>query len=58
MGSIVNATYLGAMMQYELRGEDGSQLRLIEMNPEAVYPPGEDEVEIMAATHDVVMLRR
>ncbi len=58
VGSIVNATYLGAMMQYELRGEDGSQLRLIEMNPEAVYPPGEDEVEVMAATHDVVMLRR
>jgi iron(III) transport system ATP-binding protein len=58
VGKIISSTYLGAMMQYELKGQDGSQLRLIEMNPTAIYPPSDDDVEVMIATQDVVMVRR
>ena len=58
IAKIIRATYLGAMMQYELEGKDGTTLRIIELNPAAVYPPSEDEVEVMAATNDIVMMRR
>lgn len=57
-GCIVDTTYLGATVQYELRvGND--LLKICEMNPVDIrLPSTEAQVWAMASTHDVVMIRK
>ena len=57
-GNIIETTYLGEMVQYELALRDGTPMRVSEMNPLMILEPGADEVCVMAATEDVVILRR
>ena len=57
-GNIIETTYLGEMVQYEMATRDGQLLRVSEMNPLQILQPGADEIRVMAATEDVVILRR
>lgn len=57
-GNILETTYLGEMVQYELALRDGTPLRVSEMNPVEILQPGTDEVQVMAGTDDVLILRR
>ncbi len=57
-GNIIETTYLGEMVQYELALRDGTPMRVSEMNPLEILQPGADEIRVMAATDDVVILRR
>jgi iron(III) transport system ATP-binding protein len=57
-GNIIETTYLGEMVQYELALRDGTPMRVSEMNPLDILQPGADEICVMAATEDVVILRR
>lgn len=57
-GNIIETTYLGEMVQYEIATRDGQLLRVSEMNPLQILQPSGDEVRVMAATEDVVILRR
>jgi iron(III) transport system ATP-binding protein len=57
-GNVIETTYLGEMVQYELALRDGTPMRVSEMNPLQILEPGADEICVMAATEDVVILRR
>ena len=57
-GNIIETTYLGEMVQYEIATRDGHLLRVSEMNPLEILQPGAEEIKVMAATNDVVILRR
>ncbi len=53
---IVDTVYLGATVQYQLQITGGPQLKLCEMNPRQIRPPAADEIRVMVAAADVVML--
>jgi iron(III) transport system ATP-binding protein len=57
-GNILETTYLGEMVQYEMSLRDGTLLRVSEMNPVEILQPGTDEIQVMAGTDDVLILRR
>ena len=55
---ISDTAYLGSSVHYTVEGNNGIQLKLYEMNPHNIRHPGEEEVRVTAATHDVLILRR
>ena len=58
-GHILSTTYLGATVQYEMRVAADLLLKVCEMNPSDIrLPSNTEESRAMAATHDVVMLRK
>jgi iron(III) transport system ATP-binding protein len=57
-GNILETTYLGDLVQYELALRDGTLLRVSEMNPFEILQPGSEEIQVMAGTEDVLILRR
>jgi spermidine/putrescine ABC transporter ATP-binding subunit len=57
-GNVIETTYLGDMVQYEVATRDGTLLRISEMNPSTLYQPGPDEIRVMARTEDVLILRQ
>ncbi|WP_395732536.1 ABC transporter ATP-binding protein [Prosthecobacter sp.] len=57
-GHILDTTYLGATVQYLIQVHGGPQMKVCETNPQDLRLPGEDEVRVMAAMGDVVILRK
>jgi iron(III) transport system ATP-binding protein len=57
-GNIIETTYLGEMVQYELATRDGTLLKVSEMNPPDILQPGSEEIQVMASMEDVIILRR
>jgi len=57
-GNILETTYLGDQVQYEISTRDGQLLRISEVNPREILQPGVEEIAFMASTEDVVLLRR
>ena len=57
-GNIIETTYLGEQVQYEVVTREGQPLRVTELNPAEILQPGSDEIRVMAATADVVILRK
>jgi ABC-type Fe3+/spermidine/putrescine transport system ATPase subunit len=57
-GNILETTYLGDLVQYELALRDGTLLRVSEMNPVEILQPGSEEIQVMSGTDDVLILRR
>ncbi|MCF7787769.1 MAG: ABC transporter ATP-binding protein [Prosthecobacter sp.] len=57
-GHIIDTTYLGASVQYLIQVTGGPQMKVCETNPQDIRLPGEDEVRVMAAMGDVVILRK
>ncbi|WP_395739333.1 ABC transporter ATP-binding protein [Prosthecobacter sp.] len=57
-GHIIDTTYLGATVQYLLQIHNGPQMKVCEINPQEIRLPGEEEVRLMAAMGDVVILRK
>jgi len=57
-GRIVDTTYLGATVQYLIQVTGGPLIKVCETNPQDLRLPGEDEVRVMAAMGDVVILRK
>ena len=57
-GNILETTYLGEQVQYELALRDGTPLRAAQMNPQDILQPGPDEVPLFAHPEDVLILRR
>ncbi|MFC5456946.1 ABC transporter ATP-binding protein [Prosthecobacter fluviatilis] len=57
-GQIVDTTYLGATVQYLLQLPGGPLIKVCETNPQEIRLPSEDEVRVMAAMNDVVILRK
>ena len=57
-GQIVDTTYLGSTVQYQLQVQSGPLMKLTEFNPFIVRPPCDDEVRAMVAMHDVVIIRK
>ena len=55
---IVDTTYLGATVQYLIQSHGGPLMKVCETNPQEVRLPSEDEVRVMAAMNDVVILRK
>ena len=58
LGNILETTYLGEQVQYELALRDGTPLRVSEMNPVHILQPGTEEIRVTASTEDVLILRR
>jgi len=56
-GHIVNTSYLGSIVQYELAAGD-EMLKVCQMNPGNIRQPSEQEDRLMIAPADVVMLRK
>jgi ABC-type Fe3+/spermidine/putrescine transport system ATPase subunit len=57
-GRIIDTTYLGATVQYLIQVTGGPLIKVCETNPQDIRMPGEDEVRVMAAMGDVVILRK
>jgi len=57
-GNIIETTYLGEMVQYEVSTRDGTLLKISQMNPTDIMEPSAEEIRLMASTHDMVILRR
>jgi iron(III) transport system ATP-binding protein len=57
-GRIIDTTYLGATVQYLVQVTGGPLLKVCETNPQDLRLPGEDEIRVMAAMGDVVILRK
>ena len=57
-GRIIDTTYLGATVQYLIQVSGGPLLKVCETNPQEIRVPGGDEVRVMAAMGDVVILRK
>ena len=57
-GRIIDTTYLGAAVQYLIQVTGGPLIKVCETNPQDIRMPGEDEVRVMAAMGDVVILRK
>ena len=58
LGQIVNTTYLGSTVQYQLQVQGGPLIKLTEFNPFLIRSPCGDEVRAMVAMHDVVIIRK
>ncbi|MEI6534040.1 MAG: ABC transporter ATP-binding protein [Verrucomicrobiaceae bacterium] len=57
-GNIIDTVYLGEQVQYEIILRDGTPIRVAEMNPAEILQPGSEEIRVMTATQDAVILRR
>jgi len=57
MGRITDTSYLGATVQYSLQA-NGHAMKLCDLNPEHVYPPSEQDIRLMVAPKDVIILRK
>ena len=57
-GNIIETTYLGEQVQYDLVTREGQIMRVSEMNPRVILQPSGDEIRVMVPTEDVVILRR
>ncbi len=57
-GNIIETTYLGEMVQYEMSTRDGHLIRISEMNPYHIHAPGTEEITAMVHMHDVLIMRR
>jgi putative spermidine/putrescine transport system ATP-binding protein len=57
MGRITDTSYLGATVQYSLQA-NGHAMKLCDLNPEHVYPPSEQDIRMMVAPKDVIILRK
>jgi iron(III) transport system ATP-binding protein len=57
-GRIIDTTYLGATVQYLIQVTGGPLIKVCETNSQDIRMPGEDEVRVMAAMGDVVILRK
>lgn len=57
-GNVIETTYLGDMVQYELVLREGGSVRVAELNPAEILQPSPEEVRLAAAAEDVVILRR
>jgi iron(III) transport system ATP-binding protein len=57
-GQIIDTTYLGATVQYQLQVLNGPLMKLCEINPQEIRTPSEEEVRAMAGMNDVVILRK
>lgn len=58
-GQIVNTTYLGPIVQYELRVRGDVSLKVCEMNPWDIrLPSSNHDVRAMCSTYDLVMIRK
>ncbi len=57
-GNILETTYLGDQVQYDLVTREGQPLRVAEMNPAEILQPGSQEIRLMTSTEDVVILRK
>jgi len=55
--SVAQTSYLGAAVWYDVRCGEAT-LKLCQMNPEHVHQPGTEHLRLMAATKDVVILRK
>ncbi|MCA1962395.1 MAG: ABC transporter ATP-binding protein [Prosthecobacter sp.] len=55
-GRIIDTTYLGATVQYDLKMPDGLCLKVCETNPRKIRQPSSAETRVMAAPADVVIL--
>ncbi len=56
-GKIEEATYLGEVAQYQLKSEEGTSLRISELNPTELRETGDDLHYAAAEPQDVVILR-
>jgi len=56
-GKLVEATYLGEVAQYGMEAEDGTSIRISELNPEELRETGDETFYAAAEPHDVVILR-
>ncbi|MGC6427825.1 MAG: ABC transporter ATP-binding protein [Akkermansiaceae bacterium] len=50
-------TYLGNLIQYAVELSDGSRIQVTEMNPKAIYEPGEEAVSLSVTQHDTLILK-
>lgn len=57
-GNLLETTYLGDQVQYEMATRDGFLLRFTEMNPRQVMQPGIEEYRANVSAEDVLILRR
>jgi len=57
-GHIVDTTYLGATVQYQLQVQNGPLMKVCEINPLTVRPPSSEDTRAMATMHDVVIIRK
>jgi len=57
MVSVTETSYLGASVWYDVRC-GATSLKLCQMNPEHVHHPGTENLRLMAAMKDVVILRK
>ncbi|MBL9133087.1 MAG: ABC transporter ATP-binding protein [Verrucomicrobiaceae bacterium] len=57
-GQIIDTTYLGSTVQYQLQVQNGPLIKITEFNPFTVRPPSDEETRAMAAMHDVVIIRK
>ncbi len=58
-GNIINTTYLGPTVQYELRVGSEIVMKVCEMNPWDIrLPSSSHDVRAMCSTHDLVMIRK
>lgn len=57
-GRIIDTTYLGSTAQYQLQMQNGTVLKVCEMNPYAVRTPSDEDVRVMAPMFDVVIIRK
>ena len=55
-GRIIDTTYLGAIVQYELQMPDGQCLKICETNPRHIRQPSATETCVFASSADVVIL--
>lgn len=56
-GWIMDRTYLGSSVQYGVRLEDGTVLRVTELNPQIIREAGEEAVGLKVAAEDVMILK-
>lgn len=54
---VIDRTYLGSSVQYLVKLEDGTELRVTELNPRIIREAGETEIGLKVAGEDVMMLR-
>jgi hypothetical protein len=53
----MDRTYLGSSVQYGVRLEDGTVLRVTELNPQIIREAGEEAVGLKVAAEDVMILK-
>ncbi len=55
-GRIIDTTYLGASVQYELQLQDGPVLKVHELHPHQIRQPSQEDLRLMVAAQDVIIL--